>query len=139
MAKVTVDRGPAVAQAVTVAEQVVNNISVTITDRPGPVLLIGVFTVTNPAAQTPTDTLLLAKNGVAIVGAVSSLTHIASDRLQGVVHHTDQAAVGDVYTLRISSTVAGAGHQLEAGQCSLTVEALDPNAAVVAGVGPALA
>jgi hypothetical protein len=139
MAKATIDRGPAVVQAVTVAEQAVNNISITIQDRPGPVLLLGMFTVTNPAAQTPTDSLLLAKNGVAIVGAVSSLTHIASDRLQGVVHHVDQAVVGDVYTMRISSTVAGAGHQLEAGQCSLTVEALSQDAALVAGIGPATA
>mgnify|MGYP006373441821 CR=1 FL=1 len=139
MSLVTVDRGPAVAQAVTVAEQVVNNISVSIIDRAGPVLLLGMFNVTNPAAQTPTDTLLLAKNGVAIPGAVSSLTHIASDRLQGVVHHFDQAAVGDVYTLRISSTVAGAGHQLEAGQSSLTVIGLNPNAALSAGISAALA
>lgn len=139
MAKSTVDRGPAVAQAVTVAEQVVNNISVTIIDRAGPVALRGVFTITNPAAQTPTDSVFLAKNGVAIAGVSSSLTFIASSRMQAVLEHVDQAAVGDVYTMRISSTVAGAGHQLEAGQCSLTVEALDPNAAVVAGIGPALA
>lgn len=139
MPKITIDRGPAVAQAVTVAEQAVNNISLTIADRAGLVSLLGIFTVTNPAAQTPTDTLLLAKNGVAIPGAVASLTHIASDRLQGIVHHVDTAAVGDIYTMRISSTVAGAGHQLEAGQCSLTVEALGPDAAFCAGVGLAIA
>lgn len=139
MAKRTTDRGPAVAQAVTVAEQAVNNISVTIQDRAGPVSLKGVFTITNPAAQTPTDTVMIAKNGVLFGGALSSLTHIASDRLQGVVEAEDQAVVGDIYTLRISSTVAGAGHELVAGQTSLTVEALGQDAALVAGIGPATA
>jgi hypothetical protein len=139
MAKAVVDRGPTAIQAVTVAEQAVSNIGLTIVDRPGPVLLRGVFTITNPAAQTPTDTLLLAKNGVAIAGAISTVTHLASDRLQGVVEHVDQAVVGDVYSMRISSTVAGAGHQLEAGQSSLLVEALSQDAALVAGVGPATA
>jgi hypothetical protein len=139
MAKSIIDRGPVALQAVTVAEQAVNNIGVTITDRAGPVSLRAVFTITNPAAQTPTDTLLIGKNAVAIAGVSSTLTHLASDRLQGVLEHVDQAAVGDVYTLRISSTVAGAGHQLEVNQTSLTVEALSQDAALVAGIGPVTA
>lgn len=140
MAKVTVDVGPAAAQALTAGLLPVNNISVAVVDRPGPVMLRGTLTINNPAASTPTVTAGLRKNGVQIATTVRSMVMTASIRMPIYIEHVDLvAAVGDVYTMEIVTSAAVAAHELTANQSSLTVEALSQDAALCAGIGPALA
>ena len=140
MAKVTVDVGPAVAQALTVGVQSVNNISVAVVDRAGPVRLTGQFAINNPAASTPTVTMALRKNGNQIAGTVRTMVMVASSRNNYPIDHVDPAAaVGDVYTMEAATSAAVAVHELRANENSLTVEALGQDAAVVAGVGAATA
>ena len=140
MAKVTIDVGPAAAQAIPAVETLVNNISVAIVDRGGPVALRALFTVNNPAASTPTVTASIRKNGVEIASTVRTLVMTASIRVPIYIEHIDLAAVvGDVYTLAIETSAAVAAHELTANQSSLTVEALSQDAALCAGIGPALA
>jgi len=137
MAKVTVDVGPAAAQALG-AVAAVNNIGVTIQDRPGPVRLSGVLTINNPAASTPTVTCAIRKNGVQVLSTVRTMVMTASIRMPIVIDHVDlAAAVGDVYTLEAATSAAVAAHELTANQTSLTVEGLSQDAALVAGIGPA--
>jgi cytochrome P450 len=137
MAQITVDIGPAAAQALTVGVAAVANIGVSIIDRPGPVRLAGNFTVNNPAASTPTVTAALRKNGLQIAATVRTLIMAASTRVPIHVEHVDlAAAVGDVYTMEIATSAAVAGHELTVNQSSLTVQALTQNAAVIAGIGP---
>ena len=137
MAKVTVDVGPAAAQALG-AVAAVNNIGVTIQDRPGPVRLSGVLTINNPAASTPTVTGAIRKNGVQVASTVRTMVMTASIRMPMVIDHVDlAAAVGDVYTLEAATSAAVAAHELTVNQTSLTVEALSQDAALVAGIGPA--
>lgn len=139
MAKVTVDVGPAAAQALGAAAPV-NNISVAVVDRGGPVALRGSFTVNNPAASTPTVTCAIRKNGVQIASTVRSMIMVASERKQVVIEHVDlNAAVGDTYTLEAATSAAVANHELTANQSALVVEALSQDAAVVAGIGAAAA
>lgn len=139
MAKVTVDVGPAAAQALAAAAAV-NNIGVTIQDRVGPIALRGAFTVNNPAASTPTVTAAIRKNGVQIASTVRTLIMVASSRVPIYIEHVDLApVVGDVYTLEIATSAAVAAHELTANQTALTVEALGQDAALVAGIGPATA
>lgn len=140
MAKVTVDVGPAVAQALTVGIASVNNISVAVVDRPGPVKFHGSFTVNNPAASTPTVTAGLRKNGVQIPSTVRSQVMVASSRMSMEVDHFDpNAVVGDVFTMEIQTSAAVAAHELTANQTSLLVEAVGQDAAVCAGIGAATA
>ena len=139
MPKVTVDVGPAAAQALG-AVAPVNNISVAIVDRGGPVKISGAFVVNNPAANTPTVTVAVRKNGVQIASSVRTAIMVASSRVSIPVEHVDlAAAVGDVYTLEAATSAAAANHELTANQTHLTVEALSQDAAVVAGIGPAAA
>jgi hypothetical protein len=139
MAKVTVDVGPAAAQALAGAAPV-NNISITIADRVGPIALRGIFTINNPAASTPTVTAAIRKNAVQIASTVRTTVLVASQRVQMVIEHADLApAVGDQYTLEIATSAAVANHELTASQTSLTVEALSQDAAMCAGIGPSTA
>lgn len=140
MAKITVDVGPAAAQALAVGVAAVNNISVAIVDRGGPVRLSGRFAVNNPAASTPTVTMALRKNGVQIASTVRTMVMVASTRNHCGIEHVDlAAAVGDVYTMEAATSAAVASHELRANENSLTVEGLGQDAAVVAGIGPATA
>ena len=138
MAKVTVDVGPAAAQAVPGVAAAVNNISVAVVDRAGPVRVIADLTVNNPAASTPTVTAAIRKNGVQVASTVRTLVMVASSRVPMHIEHVDLAAVvGDTYTIEIVSSAPVAAHELTANQTSLTVEALSNDAARCAGIGAA--
>lgn len=138
MAKVTVDVGPTAAQALTVGIAVVNNISVAVIDRAGPVKLSADLTVNNPAASTPTVTASLRKNGVIIATTSRTLVMVASSRVPIHIEHVDlAAAVGDIFQIEVNTSAAVASHELTAGQTSLVVEALSQDAALCAGVGSA--
>jgi len=138
MAKKVVDVGPNAAQAVPGAAAAVNNISLAVVDRGGPVALTANFTVNNPAASTPTVTAAIRKNAVQIASTVRTLVMVASSRVPIHIEHVDpNAVVGDVYTLEIVTSAPVASHELTANQSSLTMEGLSADAAMSAGVGVA--
>jgi hypothetical protein len=102
--------------------------------------LRAIFTINNPAANTPTVTCAIRKNGVQVASTVRSMIMTASIRMPIVIEHVDiLAAVGDVYTLEAATSAALATHELTINQTSLTVEALSQDAALVAGISPPLA
>jgi hypothetical protein len=137
MAKVTLDVGPVAAQALTVGQVAVNNIGVTIQDRPGPVKLHASLVVNNPAASTPTVTAGIRKNGVQVVSTARTMVMVASTRISIEIDHFDPAAVvGDVFALDIQTSAAVAAHELTANGTSLLVEAVSQDAALCAGIGP---
>jgi hypothetical protein len=137
MAKITIDIGPTVAQLLG-AEAVVNDIGVTVVDRGGPIALRAVSEILNTPAANPTVVVGIAKNGVFMAGATRTIIMQVSSRTSFSVEAFDPAAaVGDVYTLRASSTIPGAAHQITAGQTRFVVEALAQDAALCAGVGSA--
>lgn len=137
MAKVTIDIGPTVAQLLG-ADAVVNDIGVTVVDRGGPVALRVVSEILNTPAANPTVVVAIAKNGGALPGASRTVVMQAASRTTFAVEAFEPAAVvGDVFTVRASSTIPGAAHQVTAGQTRLVVEAVGQDAAVVAGIGVA--
>jgi hypothetical protein len=72
MAKVTIDRGPTAAQALG-ADAPVNNMSLTIQDRVGPIMVRAVLEIDNTGvAIVAPDSASIALNGVAIAATISS-------------------------------------------------------------------
>jgi len=140
MAKQTLDRGPVAPFAVPGVEAAIPNIGVAVVDRSGPIKIIGIAEITNPAANTPLVDLFIALNGVSIAATnVEIIMNGASTQVMVVVHIIDNPAVGDVFTLRVVSTSAAAGHQVGVNRASLLVEGVGLDGAEVAGIGPVTA
>lgn len=139
MSRMTIDRGPTGVQAAG-ADAPVNNMSITIQDRSGPIRIDAVLEIDNTGvAIVAPDVASIAVNGVSV--ALTQRTHTlgAAGRVNLKLEHVIEApAVGDIITVRWSGTVQ-AGHQLLAGASALSVQALPVNAAVMAGIGPATA
>lgn len=138
MAKMTLDRGPAANFTVVVAEAVVPNMSITIEDRVGPIRVQAVLTVDNAGAGANTINGRIARNGVAIALADRTMVMTNVTRQCMVLDFIELApTVGDVFTIRASVAAVVVPTLLVAGQCSLMVEGVSQDAAVVAGIGPA--
>lgn len=138
MARRQIDHGPAVAQAVPAAAAAINNIGLTVGAARGPALLRAVVNITNPAANVPTVTCRVLKNGVLLGAATKTIVMIALSTHQIVIDEVDPApAVGDVYTVDMLTTAAAAGHQVGINGASLLFDAAPNDAAYVSEVGAA--
>lgn len=140
MAKATLDRGPAAQQAIPAAPAAVNNISVAVVDRAGPVKIEGLIECHNGSAASRTYTAAVRKNGAQVVTTLMSVEVATLLRaIVPVVHLDLAAAVGDVYTLEIDADAADAASVIEINGAVMIVEALSQDAALCAGIGPATA
>lgn len=137
MAKMTIDIGPTVDQALG-AQAAVNDISVAVVDRGGPVNLRVVSEILNAPAANPSVVVGIAKNGVIMPNASRTIVMQLSSRTTFSVEAFEPAAVvGDVFTVRVSSSIPGASHHVTAGQTRFVVESVGQDAAVCAGIGVA--
>lgn len=140
MAKIVLDLGPAAQQAIAAAPAAVNNISVTIVDRGGPVYLSGVIECHNGSAASRTYTAAILKNAVQVASTVRAIEVATLLRAQVTVEHVDlAAAVGDVYQLEIDADTADAASVIEINKAHLIVQGVSQNGAVCAGIGAATA
>lgn len=140
MAKIVLDQGPAAQQAIPATAAAVNNISLTIVDRGGPVKLSGVIECHNGSAASRTYTAAIRKNAVQVASTVRDIEVATLLRAQVILEHVDlAAAVGDVYQLEIDADAADAASVIEINKAHLVVEGVSQDGAVVAGVGVATA
>lgn len=140
MAKVTVDRGPVAQQAIPAAPAAVNNISVAVVDRGGPVKIEALIECHNGSAASRTYTGAVRKNGVQVATTVMNIEVATLLRGQVVLMHVDPVAVvGDVFTLEIDADAADAASVIEINGAVMIVEGMSKDAALVAGIGPAAA
>lgn len=140
MAKIVIDRGPAAQQAIPAAPAPVNNISLMIVDRGGPVVVRGQVECHNGSAASRTYIAAVRKNGVQVAETVRTIEVATLLRAQVMVEHVDLVAVvGDVYTLEIDADAADAASVIEINGASLIAEGMSQNGALCAGIGPATA
>lgn len=140
MAKVTSDVGPAANQTVVVAPAPVNNISMTVASRGGPVRFDVDLTVDNAGAGANTFTATINKNGVPVVPTTRTIVMVAASRQYVHISHFDPlAAVGDVFTIGVNVAAVVVPTLLLANQCTLVSEAVSRDDSTVAGIGAAVA
>lgn len=135
MSKFREDRGPVVAFAVPAVEGAIPNIGLTIQDRSGPIMVLAGVEITNPAANVPTVTARIARNGVAIAASDQIMIMVASTRIMMILFFSERnPTVGDIFTLRLSTNAAAAGHEVAAGRAFLYIVGEARDDAFVAGI-----
>lgn len=135
MAKVVREIGPLANQEPTVAPAAVNDIGISIVDRPGPIMVRGMVKVSNNTGATRNYNAALRKNGVQIAATVQEAEVATLLQEQIFVEHFDPAAVvGDAYTLEINTDTQDAANLVLGLRSWLSIEAFAPDGAVCAGV-----
>lgn len=136
MARRQIDHGPVAAFAVPAVAAVIPNIGLTVGAARGPAMVRAVVNVTNPAANAPGVTCRILKNAALLGAAAKTIVMIALSTVQIVVEEIDAApAVGDIYTVELSTTSAAAGHEVGIGGASLLFDATPNDAVYVSEVG----
>jgi len=140
MARRQIDHGPVAATAVPAVAAAIPNIGLTVGAARGAALLRAVVNITNPAANTPTVTCRILKNGALLGLATKTIVMIALSTVQITIEEVDPTpVVGDVYTVDMLTTSAAAGHQVGINGASLMFDAMPRDAAFVSEVGAATA
>lgn len=135
MAKVVREMGPLVNQEPTVAPAAVNDISISIVDRGGPIMVRGMVKVSNNTGATRNYNAALRKNGVQVASTVQEAEVATLLQEQIFVEQFDPAAaVGDVWTLEINTDTQNAANLVLGSRSWLSIEAYAPDGAVCAGV-----
>jgi len=122
MSQVVADIGPAAPQGpIPAGGATVNNISLTVLDHPGPVILIGSAVLTN-AAVPETVTIEIQNAGVTIPDQAVGSTFIAGALANGQVTAVailPQAAIGDIFTLWVTSNLGGSILAINSAQLTM--------------------
>lgn len=127
------DTGPAADQDAIAAATVINNISLTVAERSGPVLLIANIGFTDTDALAVVTTLEMLQEGVVLADATQLVETGAVDNLRcsaTLMAVVENAAVAQTFTLRV--TPAGTAVDVKMNNCSLLAIGLGQLGAEVA-------
>jgi len=131
-----VSAGPTVDQDGIVGLTVVNNVSLTVTDRRGSVCLIGAVGYTDTDVLASITECRILRDGVPIASATSSRETGAVDNLAASVMMfavEENVEVGETFTVDINPS--GSGVDVKADNCKLMAIGLSPDAALVPNFG----
>jgi len=127
------DTGPAADQDAIAAAAAINDISLTVAERSGPVLLIANMGFTDTDALGVVTTLEILQEGVAIAAATQLVETSATDNLRcsaTLMAVVENAAIAQTFTLQI--TPAGTAVDVKINNCSLLAIGLGQLGAEVA-------
>lgn len=131
-----VGAGPTADQDGITTVEVINNISVVVTERPGAVCLICSVGFTDTDVLASVTTCRILRDGVPISSATSSRETGAVDDLSATVIMfalEENVQVGETFTIDIAT--AGSGVDVKADNCKLMAIGLSPDAALVPNFG----
>lgn len=114
------DTGPAADQTPITVATVINDVSLTVSERSGPVLLIANFGFTDTDVAAQVTTLEILQEGVAIPQATQLVETSIVDNLRAsatLMTVVENAAVGQTFTLRV--TPGGTGINVRINNCCL--------------------
>jgi len=131
-----VSAGPTADQDGVAVLTVVDDVSITVTDRVGTVCLICAVGYTDTDVLASTTTCRILRGGVPIASATSSRTTGAVDNLAASVLMfavVEDVAVGETFTIDIDPS--GSGVDVKADNCKLMAIGLSADAALVPNFG----
>lgn len=131
-----ISAGPLADQDGVVGLTVVGNVSITVTNRPGTVCLIGSVGYTDTDVLASITECRILRGGAPIASATSSRETGAVDDLAASVIMfavVENVAVGETFTIDINPS--GSGVDVKTDNCKLMAIGLSPDSALVPNFG----